>query len=40
MLAQGPDIAPILGMERVRYLEGNLSDASIELTEADLKAWR
>ncbi|MGW6695910.1 aldo/keto reductase [Rhodococcus sp. NPDC054953] len=38
VLAQGPDIVPIPGTKRVRYLEENVAAAAVELTAADLEA--
>jgi len=38
VLAQGPHIAPIPGTKRLRYLEENLSAATIELTDDDRAA--
>ncbi len=37
VLAQGPDIVPIPGTKRVRYLEQNVAAAEVELTVEDLK---
>lgn len=37
VLAQGPDIVPIPGTKRVRYLEENAGAAHITLTRADLE---
>ena len=37
-MAQGPDIVPIPGTKRLRYLEENLAAADVELDAADL-AW-
>ena len=37
ILAQGPDIVPIPGTKRVKYLEENVAAAAIGLGEADLK---
>jgi aryl-alcohol dehydrogenase-like predicted oxidoreductase len=36
VLAQGPDVAPIPGTKRVRYLEENLGALDVELTDEDL----
>jgi aryl-alcohol dehydrogenase-like predicted oxidoreductase len=36
VLAQGPDIVPIPGTKRVRYLEENLAAVTMRLTPADL----
>jgi aryl-alcohol dehydrogenase-like predicted oxidoreductase len=38
VLAQGPDIAPIPGTKRVRYLEENVRAADVVLTDDELKA--
>jgi aryl-alcohol dehydrogenase-like predicted oxidoreductase len=38
VLAQGPDVAPIPGTKRVRYLEENVASAAIALTNDDLAA--
>src|SRR4051812_48293095 len=38
VLAQGEDVVPIPGTKRVRYLEENVSAASVTLTEEDLAA--
>lgn len=38
VLAQGPDVAPIPGTKRVRYLEENLGAVDVELNEEDLAA--
>lgn len=38
VLAQGPDVVPIPGTKRVRYLEENVAAAAVELTAADLAA--
>ena len=38
VLAQGPDIVPIPGTKKRKYLEENAAADSIELTTADLKA--
>ena len=38
VLAQGPHVAPIPGTKRLRYLEENVSAATIELTPEDLAA--
>lgn len=38
VLAQGPDVAPIPGTKRVRYLEENVASADIALTNGDLAA--
>jgi len=38
VLAQGPDVAPIPGTKRVRYLEDNVASAAIALTNDDLAA--
>ncbi len=38
VLAQGPDVAPIPGTKRVRYLEENLGALEVELHEEDLAA--
>ena len=38
VLAQGPDIVPIPGTKKRKYLEENAAADSIELTPADLKA--
>jgi aryl-alcohol dehydrogenase-like predicted oxidoreductase len=38
VLAQGPDVAPIPGTKRVRYLEENLGAAEVELSAEDLAA--
>jgi bacteriocin-like protein len=38
VLAQGPDVAPIPGTKRVRYLEENLGALDTELTDKDLAA--
>jgi aryl-alcohol dehydrogenase-like predicted oxidoreductase len=37
LLAQGPDVIPIPGTKRVRYLEENLGGADVHLTAADLE---
>lgn len=37
VLAQGPDIVPIPGTKRRKYLEENAESVEIELTEADLR---
>lgn len=36
LLAQGPDILPIPGTKRVKYLEDNVGAASLSLSEAEL----
>jgi aryl-alcohol dehydrogenase-like predicted oxidoreductase len=36
VLAQGPHVAPIPGTKRIRYLEENLSAATIVLTDVDI----
>jgi aryl-alcohol dehydrogenase-like predicted oxidoreductase len=36
VLAQGPDVVPIPGTKRVRYLEENVAAAAVELSAADL----
>ena len=38
VLARGPDVAPIPGTKRVRYLEDNLGAVNVELTADDLAA--
>ncbi|MEN3314881.1 MAG: hypothetical protein V7605_1115, partial [Acidimicrobiaceae bacterium] len=38
VLAQGPDIVPIPGTKRLRYLEENVAAAEVELDAEDL-AW-
>jgi aryl-alcohol dehydrogenase-like predicted oxidoreductase len=38
VLAQGPDVVPIPGTKRVRYLEENVAAAAIELSPADVAA--
>lgn len=38
VLAQGPDIVPIPGTKRVRYLEENAAAVDVELTHEDLAA--
>ena len=38
VLAQGPDVVPIPGTKRQRYLEENVGAAEVELTDADLVA--
>ncbi len=38
VLARGPDVAPIPGTKRVRYLEDNLGAVDVELTADDLAA--
>ncbi|MGH8975646.1 MAG: aldo/keto reductase [Acidimicrobiia bacterium] len=38
VLAQGPDVAPIPGTKRVRYLEDNLGAAEVDLSAEDLAA--
>jgi aryl-alcohol dehydrogenase-like predicted oxidoreductase len=35
-LAQGPDVAPIPGTKRRKFLEENVASANITLTPADL----
>ncbi|KAF8600816.1 Aldo/keto reductase, partial [Ceratobasidium sp. AG-I] len=40
LLAQGDDIIPIPGSQRVKYIEENWSAARIELTPEDLKSLR
>ena len=37
LLAQGPDVIPIPGTKRVRYLEENLGGSDVHLTAADLQ---
>ena len=37
VLAQGPDIVPIPGTKRARYLDENLAAATIELSDDDLR---
>jgi aryl-alcohol dehydrogenase-like predicted oxidoreductase len=36
LLAKGPDVVPIPGTKRVKYVEENVAAASIELTKADV----
>ncbi|WP_322938141.1 aldo/keto reductase [Nocardioides bizhenqiangii] len=38
VLAQGPDVVPIPGTKRTRYLEENVGAAAVELTAEDLAA--
>ncbi|KAA1425698.1 aldo/keto reductase [Nocardioides antri] len=38
VLAQGPDVVPIPGTKRTRYLEENVAAAAVELTDHDLVA--
>ena len=38
MLAQGPDVVPIPGTKRVRYLEENVATLDVTLSTADLAA--
>jgi aryl-alcohol dehydrogenase-like predicted oxidoreductase len=38
VLAQGPDVVPIPGTKRTRYLEENVAAAAVELTDDDLAA--
>ena len=38
MLAQGPDVVPIPGTKRLRYLEENVAAADVTLDADDL-AW-
>ena len=38
LLAQGPDILPIPGTKRIKYLEENVGAAVVALTEAEVKA--
>ncbi|MDO7854413.1 aldo/keto reductase [Hymenobacter convexus] len=37
LLAQGPSIVPIPGMDKVEYLDDNLKSVTLELTAADLQ---
>ena len=37
LLAQGPDVVPIPGTKRRKYLEENVASCSLELTENDLR---
>lgn len=37
LLAQGDDLAPIVGTKHVKYLKENLGALSVELTDADMK---
>lgn len=37
VLAQGPDVVPIPGTRRVRYLEENLGAAQVQLSQEDLR---
>jgi aryl-alcohol dehydrogenase-like predicted oxidoreductase len=37
LLAQGPSIVPIPGMDKVEYLDDNLQSVALELTAADLQ---
>ena len=36
LLAQGPDVAPIPGTKRTKYLEENMAAAAIELSAEDI----
>lgn len=38
LLAQGPDILPIPGTKRIKYLEENVGAAAVTLTDAEVKA--
>jgi aryl-alcohol dehydrogenase-like predicted oxidoreductase len=38
LLTQGPDILPIPGTKRIKYLEENVGAAAVTLTEAEVKA--
>ncbi|MDR6770848.1 aldo/keto reductase [Azospirillum sp. BE72] len=38
LLAQGPEILPIPGTKRIKYLEENVGAAAVTLTEAEVKA--
>ncbi|PWC48834.1 aldo/keto reductase [Azospirillum sp. TSA6c] len=38
LLAQGPDILPIPGTKRIKYLEENVGAAAVTLTDAEAKA--
>jgi aryl-alcohol dehydrogenase-like predicted oxidoreductase len=38
LLAQGPSIVPIPGMDKVEYIDDNLKSVALELTAADLQA--
>ncbi|MBP2298545.1 aldo/keto reductase [Azospirillum picis] len=38
LLAQGPDILPIPGTKRIKYLEENVAAAEVALTDEELKA--
>lgn len=38
LLAQGPEILPIPGTKRIKYLEENVGAASVTLTDAEVKA--
>jgi aryl-alcohol dehydrogenase-like predicted oxidoreductase len=37
VLAQGPDVVPIPGTKRIKYLEENLGAAQVKLSEEDLR---
>lgn len=37
LLAQGPSIVPIPGMDKVEYINDNLKSVELELTVADLR---
>ncbi len=37
MHSQGPDIIPIPGTRRIKYLEENVGTAAVKLTAADLE---
>ena len=38
LLAQGPEILPIAGTKRIKYLEENVGAAAVTLTDAEVKA--
>lgn len=38
LLAQGPEILPIPGTKRIKYLEENVGSAAVTLTDAEVKA--